>query len=175
MSSEAVTVSEFCGGANPENSCSCLAGPLVELGRLQIERYPSSVREHVLKPLAVPNSHTVRPGSATEKSYTIVFSGTPGQGRRRHCQAGATLPRVPVHNKNSIELNSNKAAGRPFGPVTRTRNAAHDASGRDASFALRSDHDMPRQLRPLVPWSGSARQQSMAPVVAIAKMVAAWT
>ena len=42
-------------------------------------------------------------------------------------------------------------------------------------FALKSDHNMARQLRPLVPWSVSARQQSMAPVVAIAQMVAVWS
>jgi len=44
-----------------------------------------------------------------------------------------------------------------------------------APFALKSDHNMARQLRPLVPWSVSARQQSMAPVVAIAKLVAVWS
>src|SRR6266851_3861327 len=63
----------------------------------------------------------------------------------------------------------------PLWAVTRTRNSGRDARGRGAPFALKSDHNMARQLRPLVPWSVSARQQSMAPVVAIAKMVAVWS
>jgi len=69
----------------------------------------------------------------------------------------------------------NKAARRPFGTVARTRNSGRDAGGLGAPFALKSDHNMARQLRPLVPWSVSARQQSMAPVVAIAKLVAVWS
>ena len=68
-----------------------------------------------------------------------------------------------------------KAARRPFGTVARTRNSGRDARGRGAPLALKSDHNMARQLRPLVPWSVSARQQSMAPVVAIAKLVAVWS
>ena len=54
----------------------------------------------------------------------------------------------------------------------RDQKLCHDASGRDASFALKSHHSVARQLSPLVPWSVSARQQRMALGVAIAKMVA---
>ena len=42
-------------------------------------------------------------------------------------------------------------------------------------WRLKSAYNVAWQLRPIVPWSVSARQQSVAPGVAIAKLVAAWT